>query len=445
MPRPATGSIVEKSTSAGDTSYAARFRFRGARRYELLGYSSGGMTRRKAETQLADVMSDIRRGTWTPPEERAPERAPVPTFHAFASSWFEAACLEGGRQGRGLSASGRADLEWRLSCHLLPFFVTGLRDPAIDAITVEDVDHFRRAKVAEAEKRRAAIAAGKPLRDSDGRALRPLSATSINKLLATLSAILDAAAEYGHVPRNVARGKRRRLPAVTPRRTYLDRADHIAALLDAAGQLDRERGTAHYRRPLLAVLVFAGLRIGEAVALRWAHVNLARGTITVPGTKSDAAARTVYLLPALRDELAAYAAACPDRSPRRLVFATGTGKAHDRGNVNQRVLATAAQNASAAMLEASDDPLPAGLTPHSLRRTFASLLYALGEAPPYVMRQMGHTTPHLALAIYAREMDRRDGEPERLRALVEGREMPGADRALNGHQTAGAPGSTRAT
>ena len=36
------------------------------------------------------------------------------------------------------------------------------------------------------------------------------------------------------------------------------------------------------------------------------------------------------------------------------------------------------------------------------------------------MAQMGHTSPQLALAIYAREMDRRDGEPERLRALVEG-------------------------
>ena len=62
------------------------------------------------------------------------------------------------------------------------------------------------------------------------------------------------------------------------------------------------------------------------------------------------------------------------------------------------------------------------LTPHSLRRTFASLLYALGEAPPYVMRQMGHTSPNLSSRCNAREMDGRDGDPERLRALVEGRE-----------------------
>ena len=43
------------------------------------------------------------------------------------------------------------------------------------------------------------------------------------------------------------------------------------------------------------------------------------------------------------------------------------------------------------------------------------------------MAQMGHTSPSLALAIYAREMDRRDGEPERLPALVEGRTLATVD------------------
>src|SRR5439155_19122566 len=36
---------------------------------------------------------------------------------------------------------------------------------------------------------------------------------------------------------------------------------------------------------------------------------------------------------------------------------------------------------------------PALVTPHSLRRTFCSLLYALGESPPVVMQEMGHTDP----------------------------------------------------
>jgi hypothetical protein len=36
------------------------------------------------------------------------------------------------------------------------------------------------------------------------------------------------------------------------------------------------------------------------------------------------------------------------------------------------------------------------------------------------MAQMGHTTANLTLSIYARQMDRRDGEPQRLKALVKG-------------------------
>jgi hypothetical protein len=47
----------------------------------------------------------------------------------------------------------------------------------------------------------------------------------------------------------------------------------------------------------------------------------------------------------------------------------------------------------------------------------------VGESPVYVKGQIGHTDATLTLNYYAREMDRRDGEPERLKALVEGREL----------------------
>ena len=104
------------------------------------------------------------------------------------------------------------------------------------------------------------------------------------------------------------------------------------------------------------------------------------------------------------------------------MFGTTTSSQPGR---DQRPAAGARQGRRAGQRQLAKDraePLPEGLTPHSLRRTFASLLFAVGESPPYVMAQMGHTTPNLTLAIYARQMDRRDGEPERLKALVEGRE-----------------------
>jgi integrase len=63
-------------------------------------------------------------------------------------------------------------------------------------------------------------------------------------------------------------------------------------------------------------------------------------------------------------------------------------------------------------------PIPNGLTPHSLRRTFASILYALGKDPAYVMDQLGHSDPKLALRIYARAMRREPGEGKRLSGLA---------------------------
>jgi len=40
-----------------------------------------------------------------------------------------------------------------------------------------------------------------------------------------------------------------------------------------------------------------------------------------------------------------------------------------------------------------------------------------------VVAQCGHSDLKIILAIYAKMMDRRDGEPERLKALAEGREL----------------------
>jgi integrase len=41
------------------------------------------------------------------------------------------------------------------------------------------------------------------------------------------------------------------------------------------------------------------------------------------------------------------------------------------------------------------------VTPHSLRRTFISLLLAAGADVPYVMAQAGHTDPKMTLGLYA--------------------------------------------
>ena len=155
------------------------------------------------------------------------------------------------------------------------------------------------------------------------------------------------------------------------------------------------------------------------MSIRWGDVDLARGTITVRAAKTDAGVRIVNIVPVLRDELGGYRARLDPRADS-FVFATAPGNSQDSHNVRRRVLAKSIERADEQLAADGVEGLPEGLTPHSLRRTFASLLFATGEPPPYVMAQMGHTTASLTLTIYARQMDRRDGEPERLKALIEG-------------------------
>jgi hypothetical protein len=83
------------------------------------------------------------------------------------------------------------------------------------------------------------------------------------------------------------------------------------------------------------------------------------------------------------------------------------------------ILAKAVEHANERLAKEGIEP-PPHLTPHGLRRTYASLLFALGESPVYAMNQLRHTDPTITLAFYAKAMLRRDGEEGRLKALVGG-------------------------
>jgi integrase len=385
MGRPTTGHLLEiRSKATGEvTSYSARVTHNGLRRNVPLAAT----TREKAVREMARMVDEQRRGVWFEPLPRRSRH-----FDEFANEWFARHCLEGGRHRTGLTPGSEADLRWRLD-HLRGYFASA----PISSITIADVDRYRLAKVQEGT----------------------LNATSINKLITTLAAILDTAVEYDLIDRNPAKGRRRRLPAVKPRRSWLDRSDQITALLDAVYEIDREtKLRVGQRRALIATFVFAGLRLAEALALHWEDVDLGVGMIRVRNAKTDAGVRTVNLLPVLSNELTAYKATLEEPG-NELLFGTRNGRPWKPSNVRLKILAPAAQRASAHLERKGLTPLPAGITPHSLRRTFASLLFALGESPPYVMSQMGHTTAGLTLALYARDMNRRDGERDRLRALVQ--------------------------
>ena len=105
--------------------------------------------------------------------------------------------------------------------------------------------------------------------------------------------------------------------------------------------------------------------------------------------------------PVLRDELGTFKARM-NPEPTALVFATNTGRQYDRTKIKPTMLTPAIRRANATLLAKGLEPLPEDLTPHSLRRTFASILFAVGENPPYVMAQLGHVDPKVTLGIYAK-------------------------------------------
>jgi integrase len=179
-------------------------------------------------------------------------------------------------------------------------------------------------------------------------------------------------------------------------------SDSVAALLGAAGRLDADarEGDTRRRRPLLATLTLAGLRISEALDLRWRDVNLAARRLRVAASKTDAGVREVDLTPALQELLAEYRSGSPYGKPGDLVFPTNAGKRDNPSNVRNRHLDSATKFANAELVAAGREPMP-DLTPHSLRRTFISLLLAAGADVPYVMAQAGHTDPKMTLGLYA--------------------------------------------
>ena len=62
--------------------------------------------------------------------------------------------------------------------------------------------------------------------------------------------------------------------------------------------------------------------------------------------------------------------------------------------------------------------LPAQVTPHTLRRTFASLCFFAGRDLRWVMGQLGHEDPRMTLGVYAQCMKRSQIDEALIRELM---------------------------
>jgi integrase len=167
-------------------------------------------------------------------------------------------------------------------------------------------------------------------------------------------------------------------------------------------------------RPVVTTLSWTGLRVSEALALRWADIDFAEREIRVQfqldgagklkRPKTRAGRRVVPLLPVVSDSLKKHRKEqlrVGSAGPDHFVFTTISGKPLDRHNVRTKGVVAAAVKAG-IQSEGS-----VSITTHDLRRTFIShLIVGLGLDPVRVAKIVGHANPTMTMNIYADEFDK---------------------------------------
>jgi integrase len=418
------GSVVQRPVNGG-TTFALRFSAYGEPRYVTLGTNYDGWDVHAAETELANIMADVRRQIWVPPDQNKPParsshadtEQDIPTLRAFTERKLAA------REHQVEERTHEHD-EWALRLYLWPYFGDWSMSDFTDVASIDD---FRDFLSGLSHTRLKAIKAGRPLRDANGQMLRPLSASTINRIIGKLGPYLELAVEYDWVPRNIAIGKNRRLKVKKKRPVHIDTAQQVEALIVAAGQLDlTARWRCSDRRAIVATLLLAGPRAGEVCALLWRDVDLANRRISIGRSKTAAGLREIPMAPALHRELTLHRARSENPGPDDLVFPTSTGRARNKDNLRERMLHPCLAVADELLLAAAEVPLPHGVTPHKLRHAFASIMVACGEDPARVQRWIGHTDPRFTMKVYTHMMARSPEERAHLKTLVYG-EMPASE------------------
>jgi integrase len=442
-PTKAGGTIVKRFRKRDQQYvYGLKIRAYGQRYWVPLGTERDGWNDRRAVDRRDEIAALVERGAWRPPDTfELDPREKNPGFHEFATDWLT-------RFKRGKSQRTGELAEYLLTHHALPF----LKDYRLDEIDYAVLSSLVARRLQRNDEIEQARAAGVTLKNRNGQPRRTVGARTINMTLDIVSRILADAVKRGLLPTNLAADRELRLKATARRGNFLE-ADELLVLLEAAGTIDQQvsprtlqradrarelrasgrawaeiaealevaQSTAIWlagrtlssarpsaRRALIATLGCAGLRNSEACDLNLGDLDFARGTINVRDAKTEAGIRKVDMSPWLREELLAYRASRVDDPADDPAFPTRTGHRRDKDNLNQRVLRPVVRAANELRSTRREPPLPDRVTPHTLRRTYITLMLEAGAPVPYVQGQVGHEDATTTLNIYAQVLKRRD-------------------------------------
>jgi integrase len=425
MARPTSGQVTEGRWKDGTTvTFGARLSAYGRRHRLVVGTNLQGWDRTRAEIELEDILQQVDRGTWVPPEKKTtvkPTSTARPDGHQpfgpFAREIVEA------KKSLGLDDDTIEDLEWRLG-----YLIAAYGRLELLEINVARVDGLRNDLAKRSRVIREAAARGKPLMETVKgkdrkiyqRRKQPLANSSINKILTLLSQIMQRAVDYGYIERNPVKvGERteRFMPASKTVKTFLE-VDEFLSLLEAAGELDNavRRDQRTGRRGALAALGLGGFRISELCDMRCAQVDFARARFKLNDAKTEKGVREVEMTLWNRDELLRHREqrlrdGFP-MGPNDHFFGTLGGGRRDPDRFRDRVLARAVKRATEKRVEQGLPALPP-ITPHSLRRTWAMFAAQAGRDPHWIADQIGHTSAAFTLQVYQQTRNRRLTDNER--------------------------------
>lgn len=206
-----------------------------------------------------------------------------------------------------------------------------------------------------------------------------LAANTVRRVLTTLAMALGRAVREGSIPTNPALGQRLpRVERTSIRAMTFDDADAIMAAVR-----EDEYG------PLYTLLLYSGMRAGEAVGLDWRDVDLEGGTVFVQRGKTRSSARVVPLASMALLALKAHRLRSPG-GPSEPVF-RGLRK-------GQRLRVDVVTHRFPRLLEAAGLPR---MRVHDLRHGTATLLLARGVPMRDIADLLGHASPSITMNVYA--------------------------------------------
>jgi integrase len=312
-------------------------------------------TLNEAKAGQDELRTDVRRGEYRPDTKQ--------TFGQYAEEWKR---TYKGRTGRGIRAETLAEYQRDLD-RAIAF----LGKHRLASLTTKHVKAFEASLRAEG------------LRDGTRR-----------RILAPLKACLAEAVEDGDLRSNPTTGVRL-VVADAPgsheaKQPKSLTAEQLAALVEAVG--------GGWHGLMVRLMAQTGIRIGEALGLRWQDVDTGGGRISIEqrvraasvnAPKSENGRREVPVSAALGRDLTAHRLASSYSAAEDLVFPTMTGKPQHASNLYRWFNPAA---------EAAGVPW-AGF--HTLRHTAASRWLASGQVSiAQVSRLLGHHDPGFTLRTY---------------------------------------------